>query len=50
MGFIEPYEDDGKTHFVQKNQIPKLSTTHVMNLQWLICLALLRLVNPSGAC
>ena len=30
MGFIEPYEDDGKTHFVQKNHIHilKLSTTH----------------------
>ena len=47
---IEPSEHDGNTLFVQKNHIPKLSTTDPLNLQRSICLASLWLVHPSRAC
>jgi len=47
---IEPSEHDGKTCVVQKNQIPKLSITHPLNLQRSIFLASLWLIHPSRAC
>jgi len=46
---IELSEYDGKTRFVWKNHIAKLSATHPLNLQRSICLASLWLVHPSRA-
>ena len=50
LGVIWPSEHDGKSCVVQKNQIPKLSTTHPLNLQRVICPASVWLVHHSGTC
>ena len=50
---IEPSEHDGKTGktvFVQKNHILKLSITNPLNLQRSICLTSAWLAHPSTAC